>query len=764
MTRPTLRIHLQTHHDGRITGRLVPYAPVQAEPPVGYGDDAAAVLSQLALAIEEMPGELTPYHWRETLALRRLDLEIRPRAVIAKRVVIGKRTVPLRIGYAWAKLPTGGFKVVVPPLGWSFVLEELEMAAEVLGQTIGTALLGEQAERVYALVDVLEEQILEWSPTLSRKRTRTPPAARAAVHPTVDAIAEDLIERERRRTGRRLVGQFDFSAEQPLIVRERPRSILLVGPAGVGKTAWIYALARWLGKREPDGPTPKIWATSADRIVAGMKYLGMWEQRCLDLVDELTGQGDLLYFERLAPVLAAQTGRSSIADVLMPAIAAGDLALLSECTAQEHERMVQRSPTFLALFHVVRIEPPSSSAMPQMLATWQLREHPHLAIDGGGWRRLVQHLELFQRDLAFPGKAFRVLDAIAKLHPPATDGKPLEIDAELISQAFASITGLPLELVSDSQRAGREHIAARLREGVIGQDEACSTAARVMTRLKAGLNDPERPIGSLFFVGPTGVGKTEMAKQLARYMFGDADKMIRVDMSEYMLPGSAQRLLAGGDGGRSLAERVRARPLSLVLFDEIEKAHPSVFDVLLGLLGEGRLTDHDGRLVDFRMTLIVMTSNLGVARGTAVGLGGAQAPDDVVAAVRAHFRPEFFNRIDHVIGFRPLDSSDIRRIVDLELELVARRTGLQRRRLRLRVDDEVRELLAVAGWHPTRGARPLKRVIEERLISPLAVAMSEAPDLAGREIFVVVAGSAREAELRATGAMVLAIAGDARTT
>src|SRR5262245_29919179 len=175
-----------------------------------------------------------------------------------------------------------------------------------------------------------------------------------------------------------------------------------------------------------------------------MSWLGMWEQRCLDLVEELSGEGDLLYFERLAPILAAQTGRSSIADLLVPAVLSGEISLLSECTPHEHERLVQRAPTLLAAFHIVPIEPPPPSAMPSLLATWQAREHPQLVIDGAGWRRLVQHLEFFQRDLAFPGKAFRFLDALNKLKQSDEAKAPIELDAEQVSASFAEATGLPL--------------------------------------------------------------------------------------------------------------------------------------------------------------------------------------------------------------------------------------------------------------------------------------------------------------------------------
>jgi len=296
-----------------------------------------------------------------------------------------------------------------------------------------------------------------------------------------------------------------------------------------------------------------------------------------------------------------------------------------------------------------------------------------------------------------------------------------------MDEAVARYTGLPVERISDDVLRGAEQLGEMLAKGVGGQPDACQAAARVLARFKAGLNDPERPVGSLFFVGPTGVGKTELAKQLTRTMFGDTRRLVRLDMSEYMLPGSAQRLMATGRGVTSLAEQVRREPLSLVLLDEVEKAHPEVFDLLLGVLGEGRLTDREGRRVDLRMAVIVMTSNLGVTRSRSVGFG--ETAPDFLGAVRKHFRPEFFNRIDAVVPFRSLMPEDIERIVELEVAKLGEREGLKRRGLRLKVDRAARELLAELGWHPLYGARPLKRVIEERVMTPLAIRMAREPEL-----------------------------------
>ena len=736
MARATYRVHFVTHEDGSYTGRLLSASGGLSKTFSGHGKSQDEVSSQLALALEEAKESTEQFLWSSKLQLRKVKVSVHPQSVIKSRQVIAKEQITLDVSYVWTEADVGGYLVLVPRFEWWFVLEDIEMAAAVLRQAISSAMLGKHARSLYEFRAPREEWIVEWQPTLSRKPGEPASTGESSSTPTLHGVAEDLSKREGKRRRRPVVGDIDVERYIPLVERERAKSLLLVGPAGCGKTTWVRMLARRLSARGADAP--RVWSTSADRIIAGMVYLGQWEKRCLDIIEELSGEGDLLFVDKLPPLCATQTGRSSIADMFLPALAAGEVALIAECTPEEFERLKAEKATFLGHFHVVRLRPAASAAMPQLLRAYQARIAPKITFTGEAMRRLVQHLEFFSRDSSFPGKGFRFLDWLGQTSDMEEER---ELQAEDVSDAFARSTGLPLELISEAHVAGPDVVAKRLRAGVVGQDLACTTAAHVLTRFKAGIGDPERPIGSLFFVGPTGVGKTELAKQLARYMFGAADKMVRLDMSEYMLPGSAQRLLAVGQGVRSLVERVRHSPLSLILLDEIEKAHAEVFDVLLAMLGEGRMTDTDGRLVDFRMTLVVMTSNLGVRSSSSPGFGGeAQTDRDLLGAVRQHFRPEFFNRIDHVVPFSNLSPEAILEVVDLELEKARRRAGFVDRGLELVVDAAARAVLARLGWHPTRGARPLKRVIEERLIGPVSVRLAADRNLRDTTLHVTADG------------------------
>jgi ATP-dependent Clp protease ATP-binding subunit ClpC len=437
-------------------------------------------------------------------------------------------------------------------------------------------------------------------------------------------------------------------------------------------------------------------------------------------VHELADTSDVLYVDRLADILQPASDGASIGELFAPAILAGQMAIIAECDEAELVRARQRAPALIDALRVVRVHEATPAATIALLEPYGARQSPAVAFSHDGARRLVELLGAFRRDTAFPGKALAFVDYLA------TKSSRREYGIADVTAAFADWSGLPVDLLAPERALDTAAIASALEKGVVGQDHACRIAARVVARLKAGLDDPQRPVGTLLFAGPTGVGKTELAKQIARYLFSDADRIVRVDMSELVTGAAIARLITPSPAGTSLADRIRRQPLSVVLFDEIEKADAAAFDLLLGVVGEGRLTDVLGRLIDFRMAVIVMTTNLGAGDPTPAGFTASDVPDHA-SAIRKFFRPELLGRIDSVISFRPLAPAALERIVELELDKLRKRPGFVARNLRLEMTPAARARLAILGHDPELGARPLRRVLEDLVIAPLADRMARTP-------------------------------------
>jgi ATP-dependent Clp protease ATP-binding subunit ClpC len=747
----SLRVYFVRHGARRVSGTLMRRREAFFEdpPPSAFGQSEAEVLEQLGslLLLEEArnEGTIERYLWEERFDVRTVRVEVHPVSLVKGGGVIGKRVIDLRVSYAFARTASDTLLVMLPRFGWRFILEDLDIAPEIIRQTIAASLLGESPKWIYDYRTDGAEYVRPWELPLSLRHGRGEDGAEVGSAPgeVLGEIAEELVGLAEKKKLPLRVG-VDATLEQnlPLFERDVLPSIVLVGPSGVGKTSFVRALAQhFLAVRRGKRGRRRnvcIWSTSAQRIVAGMVYLGMWQRRCLKLVEELSHEGDYLYADRLVELLAPQPDGGSIADLLGPAIRAREISLIVECDESELARAREKNLAFVDELRIVRLAEMEPAPLYELMQRYGEARGGKVAIGPEALRRLAALLRAFRPGVSFPGKAIQFLEwLVAAGDPTARRRIASPRDA---AEVFSRYSGLPVELISDEVPVTAEAIAGRLARGVVGQPAACRSTARAIARFKAGLNDPARPVATLFFAGPTGVGKTELAKQLAVYLFGDARRLLRIDMSEYMTWGSSQRLLAVGPQVTSLATRVRAEPFSVVLLDEIEKAHAEVFDLLLGVLGEGRLTDELGRLVDFRMTVIVMTSNLGAGAAPRVGFDPAGVKESVRKSdVMRHFRPEFVGRLDEIVAFGALGPRDIAGIVDLTLAEVSRRPGFGARGIVLSLSDAARDRLAALGHDEKLGARPLKRVIEERVVTPLAARLAADPGYRDRRVRLVTA-------------------------
>src|SRR4051812_10428551 len=643
-----------------------------------------------------------------------------------------------------------------------------------------------------------------------------PPAKPPSSTPTLDEYGRDLTQLARDGQIDPVIGR-ESEIEQTLEVlsRRRKNNPVLIGEAGVGKTAIVEGLAAQIADDDvPDSLRDKrVVEIDLTGLIAGTRYRGDFEERLKKIIDEIREHSDdvIAFIDELHTVVGAgaSEGSAGAGNMLKPALARGELHIIGATTLDEYRRNIEKDAALERRFQPILVPEPSIEDTVQILCGLRDRYEAHHQVRFTD-EALVAAVELSDRyiiDRHLPDKAIDLIDQAGarvrrRIQTPASDlrrreqevsrlqrekdeavaaeqyerasqlrselldaqrqldearsggteSNVPEVGVEDIAEVVSRSTGIPVSQLTEEEMQRLLHLEQHLHERVIGQEEAVEVVAEAVRRSRVGLGDPDRPIGSFLFLGPTGVGKTELARALAEALFGDVDRMIRLDMSEFQERHTVSRLVGsppgyvGYEDAGQLTEAVRRRPYSVVLFDEIEKAHPDVFNTLLQVLDDGRLTDSQGRTVDFKNTVLIMTSNLGseliVGRKEPLGFGSStRARDDglrdqLMRRLRDSFRPEFLNRIDEIVIFRQLDTEQLRQITDLLLEETRRRMRAQD--IQVEFTQEAVDWLAERGFEPEFGARPLRRVTQREVDNPMSRLLLDGRVHRGQQVRVVV--------------------------
>ena len=622
--------------------------------------------------------------------------------------------------------------------------------------------------------------------------------------PALKAFGRDLTELAKKGEMDPVVGRKnEIRRVIQILCRRTKNNPVLIGEAGVGKTAIVEGLAQEIAA----GNVPEILAEKKvitldlALMVAGTKYRGQFEERIKAVMDEIRrARNIILFIDELHTIVGAGAaeGAMDASNIFKPALSRGELQCVGATTLNEYRKYIEKDSALDRRFQSVKVEAPSVEDTVLILKgiRGKYEDHHKATFTDKSLEAAAKLSDRYITGRFLPDKAIDVMDEAgsrarigALSRPPDVEGlskeiesvcalkekaisdqhfeeaakyrdqekqlrarheeiisgwkkqrdeKRVPIDEDLMMQVVADWTGIPLSRMERKENEKLLQMELELQKAVIGQDAAAVAVARALRRSRADLKDPRRPIGSFLFVGPTGVGKTMLAKQLAAQMFGNQDALIQIDMSEYMEKFAVSRLVGSPPGyvgyeeGGQLTEAVRRRPYSVILFDEIEKAHPDALQLLLQIMEDGRLTDSLGRTVDFRNAIIIMTSNVGaqlLQRQTSMGFAAAASSFNDIERMREKvqeeakrvFKPEFLNRISDIIFFRPLDKDDLVKIVALETANFAKR--LSERKITLEFTEASKQLLIEKGYDEKYGARPLRRAVEHYLEDPLAEAL-----------------------------------------
>jgi ATP-dependent Clp protease ATP-binding subunit ClpA len=627
-----------------------------------------------------------------------------------------------------------GWLGVLPAMGLKVFVSEFEQLPIQLEETVRVDFARNfrlySAQEVlstiwYRSVELVEEEITLEILDPGEKRS----AQLSSKHPLLDKIAQPLSIKRQETFGR----ETELQQLLGLIQNGYTRNVLLIGPSGVGKTALVWELARQLEKQQ--SPI-QIWETTASLMIKELSQERGWEFNLSELCKELGTTTHLLFVRNLMDLFEVgqyQGNDVSMADFLLPMLSQGQVSMIAECTDEQMARIELTSPSYLNQFQLLRMEEPRAGMETIILQKiTNIAQAANVDVKVNAVQEAIQLHKRFLPYSGMPGRPIRFLESIIlqKKGSDVADKNQLQVlDRQEVIRFFCTSSGMPQFMVDANLHLDVDQVKLLFNQQIFGQEKAVASVIDVIASVKTALTRVGKPIASFLFAGPTGVGKTELAKVLANYVFGSRDRLLRFDMSEFSNPYSIIRLIGAETGSEGLlTAAVRREPFSVLLFDEIEKAHPNFFDLLLQVLGEGRLTDGRGRLANFCSTIIIMTSNVGADRLTQQPIMAnkdTNVADLHLGAVRQHFRPELINRIDQIISFQALDARLIRSIVEREIQLLQEREGIRYRKVEFSITKEALDFLAKEGFHPKYGGRYLQRAIRELISLPLAKALNQ---------------------------------------